>query len=142
VHSSRPPPPSVTVPISGSLQRAHTSSPNPGPNATSLVSARGDAPHRELPSFPTRRSSDLVDIGACRLPHATTRVGRQGFDVATRSEEHTSELQSRFELVCRLPLEKKNREFIQVANDLNEAISDSNQTTQCVKLHPATTKPP
>src|SRR5437868_4789733 len=26
-----------------------------------------------------------------------------------RSEEHTSELQSRFELVCRLLLEKKNR---------------------------------
>src|SRR5207249_7023826 len=29
--------------------------------------------------------------------------------VAVRSEEHTSELQSRFELVCRLLLEKKNR---------------------------------
>src|SRR5690349_23163735 len=28
---------------------------------------------------------------------------------ATRSEEHTSELQSRRELVCRLLLEKKNR---------------------------------
>src|SRR5699024_11311279 len=27
---------------------------------------------------------------------------------AVRSEEHTSELQSRFELVCRLLLEKKN----------------------------------
>src|SRR5699024_11275249 len=28
-------------------------------------------------------------------------------DNSSRSEEHTSELQSRFELVCRLPLEKK-----------------------------------
>src|SRR5437868_8645851 len=28
---------------------------------------------------------------------------------AVRSEEHTSELQSRFDLVCRLLLEKKNR---------------------------------
>src|SRR5438309_8962335 len=28
---------------------------------------------------------------------------------ATRSEEHTSELQSQFHLVCRLLLEKKNR---------------------------------
>src|SRR5438067_3379269 len=28
-------------------------------------------------------------------------------DVKTRSEEHTSELQSRFDLVCRLLLEKK-----------------------------------
>src|SRR5699024_8710520 len=29
-------------------------------------------------------------------------------DVTDRSEEHTSELQSRFDLVCRLLLEKKN----------------------------------
>src|SRR5699024_11795025 len=28
--------------------------------------------------------------------------------IETRSEEHTSELQSRFDLVCRLLLEKKN----------------------------------
>src|SRR5437868_12122997 len=30
------------------------------------------------------------------------------FEKPTRSEEHTSELQSRFDLVCRLLLEKKN----------------------------------
>src|SRR5207249_10472275 len=30
-----------------------------------------------------------------------------GTEVAVRSEEHTSELQSRFDLVCRLLLEKK-----------------------------------
>src|SRR5438067_3843293 len=40
------------------------------------------------------------------------RVGRSNFDswfhVLSRSEEHTSELQSRFDLVCRLLLEKKN----------------------------------
>src|SRR5438067_12466589 len=35
------------------------------------------------------------------------RVARCG-DAAKRSEEHTSELQSRFDLVCRLLLEKKN----------------------------------
>src|SRR5699024_11351283 len=37
---------------------------------------------------------------------------RPGMRVAVdqRSEEHTSELQSRFDLVCRLLLEKKNRE--------------------------------
>src|SRR5690554_7585889 len=32
-----------------------------------------------------------------------------GTDAVTRSEEHTSELQSRPHLVCRLLLEKKNR---------------------------------
>src|SRR2546429_2996418 len=31
------------------------------------------------------------------------------FDSAARSEEHTSELQSRLHLVCRLLLEKKNK---------------------------------
>src|SRR5690606_41949749 len=37
---------------------------------------------------------------------------KQGFGVLTvRSEEHTSELQSRENLVCRLLLEKKNRKY-------------------------------
>src|SRR6266513_4842401 len=31
--------------------------------------------------------------------------------VLSRSEEHTSELQSRFDLVCRLLLEKKNTKY-------------------------------
>src|SRR5437868_9884366 len=34
--------------------------------------------------------------------------GSRGHALAQRSEEHTSELQSRFDLVCRLLLEKKN----------------------------------
>src|SRR2546428_6691653 len=36
------------------------------------------------------------------------RLRRVGFRAAKRSEEHTSELQSRSDLVCRLLLEKKN----------------------------------
>src|SRR3989449_3190911 len=32
-------------------------------------------------------------------------------DIEVRSEEHTSELQSRLHLVCRLLLEKKKKEF-------------------------------
>src|SRR5438067_9294266 len=43
-----------------------------------------------------------VGLQAVRLPDGVRR-GRQG----RRSEEHTSELQSRFDLVCRLLLEKK-----------------------------------
>src|SRR5205809_5444468 len=61
---------------------------------------------RDLHSFPTRRSSDLVVLVGVltrRRPlHAATRVLAQ-----PRSEEHTSELQSRLHLVCRLLLEKK-----------------------------------
>src|SRR5207249_5407017 len=40
---------------------------------------------------------------------------------ATRSEEHTSELQSRFDLVCRLLLEKKNTRSNDSLCNLNEA---------------------
>src|SRR2546422_6077822 len=36
-------------------------------------------------------------------------AGRGGLSVAVRSEEHTSELQSRLHLVCRLLLEKKKK---------------------------------
>src|SRR5699024_12370580 len=35
-------------------------------------------------------------------------TGASQFEEPTRSEEHTSELQSRFDLVCRLLLENKN----------------------------------
>src|SRR5699024_12317552 len=72
--------------------------------------------HRPLHSFPTRRSSDLADIARHRhgVPTGATilrggvTTGGPGADGANRSEEHTSELQSRFDLVCRLLLEKKN----------------------------------
>src|SRR5207249_5610281 len=37
-----------------------------------------------------------------------------------RSEEHTSELQSRFDLVCRLLLEKKKRHFVFLANRVRQ----------------------
>src|SRR5207249_9496720 len=95
-----------------------------------------------LPSFPTRRSSDLVDrvityafelarkrkrrhltsatksngifhtmpfwderfaVISQRYPNVT--IAKYHIDIL-RSEEHTSELQSRFDLVCRLLLEK------------------------------------
>src|SRR5437016_11422251 len=50
--------------------------------------------------------------GGCRAPHVQAEVAavarRHGHDVRARSEEHTSELQSLTNLVCRLLLEKKN----------------------------------
>src|SRR5690606_41760409 len=89
-----------------------------------------------LPSFPTRRSSDPPIVRYRRPARANTpsrenerhrsRVGPSGRRTRTlfhrvvpiserrraepdRSEEHTSELQSRENLVCRLLLEKKNK---------------------------------
>src|SRR5690606_42122201 len=97
--------------------------------------------HRDLHSFPTRRSSDLETsrtldrtrtlAWSLQLLQMTIRVARsQSLTVQmpthaysstrtvdlllpgrslARSEEHTSELQSRENLVCRLLLEKKKK---------------------------------
>src|SRR5690606_41721246 len=87
----------------------------------------------DLHSFPTRRSSDLLTALRPPLLQRMERFGG-GFQLvfvehlhaglaqrggghplavdqgaAERSEEHTSELQSRENLVCRLLLEKKKR---------------------------------
>src|SRR5207302_9198602 len=71
-------------------------------------------PHRDLHSFPTRRSSDLsTSSRSGSNPRPIKRARKSGTvgscSVAARSEEHTSELQSREKLVCRLLLEKKKR---------------------------------
>src|SRR2546428_9146115 len=68
--------------------------------------------------FPTRRSSDLsyllVGIGCSRaastkLVHDVPHLSPHRPAALVRSEEHTSELQSRSDLVCRLLLEKKKK---------------------------------
>src|SRR5204863_9861158 len=50
---------------------------------------------------------EQVGLGPDRILYAQ---GRKDADVLARSEEHTSELQSRRDLVCRLLLEKKKQE--------------------------------
>src|SRR5205085_8742523 len=92
--------------------------------------------HRDLHSFPTRRSSDLWGgrSRSCRgksgsggrwpavsprSPPGRWRRGRGShrrrcrswlpYGSVRRSEEHTSELQSQSNLVCRLLLEKKKK---------------------------------
>src|SRR5438876_350274 len=111
----------------------------PRPHHYILASALSISPRsldpRHLPSFPTRRSSDLVAVS---VPSSAPSAPSAVFPCPTRSrslplyarlsvaadalvtvkppvsvtlprsEEHTSELQSPVHLVCRLPLEKKN----------------------------------
>src|SRR2546422_7062612 len=48
-----------------------------------------------------------------RLPAALGQGQHQARDLHHRSEEHTSELQSRLHLVCRLLLEKKKKKQTQ-----------------------------
>src|SRR5207237_9582618 len=103
--------------------------------STVLFQCYSDHPH--LHSFPTRRSSDLPPV-SCRAnssggvrsrklsfgevqtslirfpsrrgPRYSRRTSSSGN--SGRSEEHTSELQSHLNLVCRLLLEKKNKIYV------------------------------
>src|SRR2546421_6514017 len=54
------------------------------------------------------RSIDAAAAGMTQRIAVQTRIGR-AWEGSTRSEEHTSELQSRSDLVCRLLLEKKKK---------------------------------
>src|SRR5687768_18303739 len=60
--------------------------------------------------FRSARISRLMTIDRFRQALNEARTAQEIFDtiVKQRSEEHTSELQSRLHLVCRLLLEKKN----------------------------------
>src|SRR5438034_7504428 len=80
-----------------------------------------ESSHVQLPSFPTRRSSDLTPPRSSRSPSHQRGLppGRRVAErlspppplmrSAERSEEHTSELQSHSDLVCRLLLEKEKQ---------------------------------
>src|SRR2546421_7971978 len=61
------------------------------------------------------------------------RADRHGDVPVPRSEEHTSELQSRSDLVCRLLLEKKKKKQSD-ACDLEPASADSSQKLYAVGL--------
>src|SRR5690349_22973923 len=70
--------------------------------------------HDALPIWAGLRLRDEVFEGL----DAAVRADRD--DAGGRSEEHTSELQSRRDLVCRLLLEKKKNNRIEVfLNDVN-----------------------
>src|SRR5207249_11313542 len=62
---------------------------------------RGGAPHR-------RQERGRPQPRREQPAHPPAQQQRGGVN-ASRSEEHTSELQSRFDLVCRLLLEKKKK---------------------------------
>src|SRR5207247_7482366 len=101
-----------------------------------LLSSQLSRHHRHLHSFPTRRSSDLeLNRPAKPLPDerllsrvwwsARKKDESQDETFDERSEEHTSELQSRVDLVCRLLLEKKKKR----KNSNNKLIRACSQPT-------------
>src|SRR5437867_10255178 len=85
----------------------------PQPTDTASSPPHPDAPHRVV--TPPRRpvhyappTQQWLDFLAGLLVQ-TVQAERASAD-RTRSEEHTSELQSPYDLVCRLLLEKKKKE--------------------------------
>src|SRR5690606_42065528 len=69
---------------------------------------------RRLVGDPTRGRALVFCVSVAHAQDMTARLNRAGIKalcvVGERSEEHTSELQSRENLVCRLLLEKKKKE--------------------------------
>src|SRR5437868_12858128 len=68
------------------------------------------------------------DVGGRRHAHAPAVRLPAARRLQGRSEEHTSELQSRFDLVCRLLLEKKKKH-----NELLRKTKTSTSTTQSLQ---------
>src|SRR2546430_9971722 len=72
------------------------------PEATSIAETEASPPFETNTTFPSGRTAIPLE----RLPAAMTAITSAR---AQRSEEHTSELQSQSNLVCRLLLEKKKK---------------------------------
>src|SRR5438046_8298792 len=76
---------------------------------------RGSSPLELCRDHPPSSLAHRPEIGVAarpKAPNAPSRLGDTGFD--DRSEEHTSELQSLTNLVCRLLLEKKNAHSVRI----------------------------
>src|SRR5437773_4684998 len=94
--STTPPPPKLTVRVAlpGNVSTAHVR----------VVS--GSAPRRAR-----ARSRTCAALSIARAPEVAEL--EEPIDHPGRSEEHTSELQSHHDLVCRLLLEKKKHRILQ-----------------------------
>src|SRR5216683_8411299 len=67
---------------------------------------------------------DALPISPWFLPPSAPRIPARYDDPTARSEEHTSELQSRSDLVCRLLLEKKKKIYPRNhLNNINQKIA-------------------
>src|SRR5437868_9870356 len=88
----------TTVPVS-----------NTSRNASSSVCSRAEG---MLGTLSVSHMTALLLLGFFAFPSCSDAWKIASLKKAARSEEHTSELQSRFDLVCRLLLEKKKTRYI------------------------------
>src|SRR3712207_8237217 len=78
------------------------------------LSLRVDRPAASGSTAASTAATISGSVSRTGQPSSSARVrarGQSSRPAASRSEEHTSELQSRQYLVCRLLLEKKNKEY-------------------------------
>src|SRR5207249_12204938 len=100
---SPPPPPPTLFPYTTLFRSPHFHEPIQPKREVRSPAAAFDTNHlRETP---------VCDPAPLPLRATLDRIARRAFVANPRSEEHTSELQSRFDLVCRLLLEKKNKKL-------------------------------
>src|SRR2546429_4614800 len=94
----------VRAPFAGAVGQRYVSLGDYVTNTTKLVSLHTVNPQRAAFQVPERFARDLKP--GQNVSFRVAAIAGRDF---TRSEEHTSELQSRLHLVCRLLLEKKKR---------------------------------
>src|SRR5207249_12085883 len=98
-----PPPPEIyTLSLHDALPISHQRG---GGQKLLIHGIRNHPARRRPPGAPSPRCARASPTRGARRSGDRDRSGRRS--VRWRSEEHTSELQSRFDLVCRLLLEKK-----------------------------------
>src|SRR5699024_12619031 len=98
-----PPPQTPAPPLHDALPISDRAGEPDGPRR-----AAGDERAREADRWPRAARAPAAARGPAHLDHAHPPL-------RDRSEEHTSELQSRFDLVCRLLLAKKRASQLHVA---------------------------
>src|SRR5439155_15425013 len=108
-------------------RRDHHSSPSPTRSVSAAISMAAPSSECVIPRCHSRyvsperggptpgAASSSVQSGA--LPATAPPWAGPSPATASRSEEHTSELQSRGHLVCRLLLEKKKKKTKELKND-------------------------
>src|SRR5690606_39849253 len=104
VCSATPPTELYTLSLHDALPISPASPVASGP----VASGSDTSPRPGATSAPTCTVSPVAPVSPVASPCSRAGVSPAAMSLRPRSEEHTSELQSRENLVCRLLLEKKN----------------------------------
>src|SRR5689334_24436423 len=100
----------LAVTVTGSLMTGCTTGGGPGDDGRAPDPGRSRSPSPDESGTGRPDTGSVLAVKIDNVPAARPQTGLDAADVVyaeQRSEEHTSELQSQFHLVCRLLLEKK-----------------------------------